>query len=382
MSEGGLLKDLNVEGNLGIGLKGEKPKFAVHMGKKETMSIGDQLFMAGDEGSAFVSANALRTDGKWALHNSQNGAAAMTLEDTGTVRISGSAKAGSTQLETMLTIDAKTQTAAFPMPGMKAGFGTSNPSYPIHVTGSSDVGATKASIAFGMAEESMGYLGSNQKYAYMATSNGQEVLALDHATGYVGIGTGTPKSTLHVASSESPTISIGSQAAPEVHAYIKAVPAGNGVNMLLGVNNPTAPQGKLTFDFKNEMTFGGTGATVFSRGDTIFKTGNVGIGGAGFDKNFKLHVKGDMKVDGKCWVAAKAPAAEEEEKMLSELDLADLLQEEEGRAENVHVDHGMDLGETLHGLTRILRSQHKKMDEHDRRIGDLTQQMESFLAQR
>lgn len=170
-----------------------------------------------------------------------------------------------------------------------------------------------------------------------------------------------------------------------MHAYIKAVPAGNGLNMLMGVNNPTAPEGKLTFDFKNEMTFGGTGTTIFSRGDTVFKTGNVGIGGAGFDKNFKLHVKGDMKVDGKCWVAAKAPAPaaeEQEERMLSELDLADLLQEEEGRAENVHVDHGINLGETLHGLTRILRNQHKQMDAHDRRIGDLTQQMEAFLAQR
>merc|ERR1711981_179606 len=58
-------------------------------------------------------------------------------------------------------------------------------------------------------------------------------------------------------------------------------------------------------DFKNEMKFGGSGATVFARGDTYFKSGNVGIGGTSFSKKFKLHVKGDMKVEGKCYVAQR-----------------------------------------------------------------------------
>ena len=204
MSKGGLLKDLNVEGNLGVGLMGAKPKFALHLGQKQVFSIGDQLFMSGSEGKAFISANALRADGRWSLHNSQDGAAAMEIAKTGMISLLGSKKNGSPQLEKMFTIDAKSQTATFPMIGMKAGFGTSNPSFPLQVNGATDVGNTKASLAFGMAETSMGYLGSNDKYVYMATSTGQEAIALDHSTGYVGIGTGKPKSTLHLASSETP----------------------------------------------------------------------------------------------------------------------------------------------------------------------------------
>merc|ERR1719498_1960996 len=338
--------DLSIQkGNLGVGLMGAKPKFALHLGQKQVFSIGDQLFMAGSEGKAFISANALRVDGKWSLHNNQDGAAAMEIAKTGMISLLGSKKNGSPQLEKMFTIDAKSQTATFPMVGMKAGFGTSNPSFPLQVNGATDVGNTKASLAFGMAETSMGYLGSNDKYVYMATSTGQEVIALDHSTGYVGIGTGKPKSTLHLASSETPSMSFGSTTQPDTHAYIKAQPAGTGLNMIFGIKNPVASGGKLTFDFKNEMKFGGSGPTIFSRGDTVFKTGNVGIGGSAFDDKFKLHVIGDMKVDGKCWVAATRPSAAKaattaaaaapatktnlDEGMLSELDLTDLLQEGE-----------------------------------------------------
>jgi len=396
MSKGGLLKDLNVEGNLGVGLMGAKPKFALHLGQKQVMSIGDQLFMSGSEGKAFISANALRVGGKWALHNSQDGAAAMEITKAGKVSLLGTKKNGSPMLETMFTIDAKSQTATFPMAGMKAGFGTSSPTFPLQINGATDVGNTKASIAFGMAATSMGYLGSNDKYVYMATSTGQEVLTLDHATGFVGIGTGKPQSTLHLASSETPSMSFGSTSQPDTHAYIKAQPSGTGLNMIFGIKNPTASGGKLTFDFKNEMKFGGSGPTIFTRGDTIFKTGNVGIGGTTFDDKFKLHVIGDMKVDGKCWVAATKPSAtkkeepkktttktkgakktleDEGESMLSELDLSDLLQEGEEARTNVHADHGIDLGETLHALTRVLRNQHRQMDEHDQRIGQLSQML-------
>merc|ERR1712193_17689 len=77
--------------------------------------------------------------------------------------------------------------------------------------------------------------------------------------------------------------------------------------MVFGIKNPTKAGGKLTFDFQNEMKFGGSGSTVFARGDTIFKTGNVGIGGSAFDAKFKLHVKGSMMVDGKVFVAARKP---------------------------------------------------------------------------
>lgn len=393
---------------MGIGLMGEKPKFALQLGAQQTMSIGNQLFFAGANGNAYVAANAYQSDGKWALHKSQDGAAALTLESTGQVKLSGTKKAGEPILETMFTIDAKSQTATFPMPGMKAGFGTSAPQFPMQVNGATAVGMTKASLAFGMAETSMGYLGSNEKYVYMATSTGKEVLALDHNTGYVGIGTGTPLSTLHLASSEAPTFSFGSTSQPATHAYIKAAPEGDGLNMIFGIKNPTTGSGKLTFDFSNEMLFGGSGPTIFTRGDTIFKSGNVGVGSSP-DPKFRLHVKGDMKVDGKCWVAAKkpnapaagaaaapapapaaAPAAEAAElgegegegDFLRELDFTDLLEENEGRTENVHADHGIDLGETLHGLTRVLRKQHRQMDAHDRRIELLSQQLEQLAETR
>jgi hypothetical protein len=399
MENGGLLKDLNVEGNFGVGLGGDKPKFALHLGQKQVMSLGDQLFMAGSAGASYVSANAIRENDSWTLHKPQDGASAMVLENTGVMKLLGTTKAGSPLLETMFTVDAKSQTATFPMSGFKAGFGTDSPAYPMQVNGATDIGNTKASLAFGMAESSMGYLGANDKYVYMATSSGAEAIALDQTSGFVGVGTGAPKSSLHIAG-DTPGLSLGSSAEPNTHAFIKAVPSGTGLNMVVGLENPLASGGKLTFDFSNEMKFGGSGPTVFSRGDTIFKSGNVGIGGTGFDGKFKLHVKGDMKVDGRCWVAATRPgdpatataaptaaptaatttATPATTSMLEELDLTDLLQEGEDIRENVHSDHGIDLGETLHSLTRVLRKQHKQMGEHDQRISDLDAQLTSLMS--
>jgi len=270
-----------------------------------------------------------------------------------------------------------------------------NPQYPLQVNGAISVGDTKASIAFGMSQTSMGYLGSNEQYVYMATKTGKEALAVDHNTGYVGIGTPKPQSMLHLASSRGPALSFGSSTANKAsHAYIKASPVGNGLNMVFGIKNPTKSGGKLTFDFKNEIKFAGSGSTVFARGDTLFKTGNVGIGGSAFDPKFKLHVKGDMMVDGKCFVAAKKPSsaakgatkkkapaaakkkkkAGKEELEMSELDFTDLLEQDEGLTDNVS-EHGIDLGETLHGLARVLRKQHKQMSAHDQRITQLSEQM-------
>jgi len=416
MEKGGLIKDINVEGNLGIGLMGQKPKFALQLGKKQIMSIGDQMFMAGQDGNAFIAANAFKANGKWQLHKNAYGASALVLENTGTIRISGTRKQGTAVLDTMFEISAKTQTASFPQTGVKAGFGTANPQYPLQVNGAQPIGASKASLAFGMSETSMGYLGSNAEYVYMMTRTGQEAIALNHGTGYVGIGTGKPQSTLHLASAESPSMSFGSSSQPLTHAYIQAKPEGSSLNMIFGIKNPTSDGGKLTFDFKNEMKFGGSGPTVFSRGDTVFKSGNVGIGAPGFDKKFKLHVKGDMKVDGKVWVAVKTPTKKgaapkkkpapapapgpapapapgsekdlgegegegegEDDDFLSEMDFTDLLEEDEGRTENVHPEHGIDLGETLHGLTRVLRKQHRQMAAHDLRIGELSQQVEMMM---
>jgi len=412
MEKGGLIKDINVEGNLGIGLMGKKPKFALQLGQKQIMSVGDQMFLAGQNGNAFVAANAFKANGKWQLHKNANGASALVLENTGTIKIAGTKKPGTAVLDTMFEISAKTQTATFPQAGVKAGFGTANPQYPLQVNGAQSIGASKASLAFGMSETSMGYLGSNSEYVYMMTRTGQEAIALNHGTGYVGIGTGKPQSTLHLASSETPSMSFGSTTQPNTHAYIQAKPEGSSLNMIFGIKNPSSDGGKLTFDFKNEMKFGGSGPTVFSRGDTVFKSGNVGIGAPGYDKNFKLHVKGDMKVDGKVYVAVSAPASTKTEKtpkpdekkktdnktpaapaaerdlgegegegdnFLNELDFTDLLEEDEGRTENVHPEHGIDLGETLHGLTRVLRKQHRQMAAHDLRIGELSQQMEMLM---
>jgi len=425
LDQGGLIKELNVEGNIGVGLNGAKPKFALQLGESQTMSIGNQLFFAGANGNAYIGANAYQSEGKWALHSAKDGASSITLEKTGKIHLAGTKKAGEPMLETMLTLDSKSKTATFPMPGLKAGFGTPTPQYPLQVIGGTAVGMTKASLAFGMAETSMGYLGSNDKYVYMATSSGKEVIALEHGTGFVGIGTATPQSTLHLASAESPTLSFGSTSSPATHAYITAVPQGDGLNMIFGVKNPNQSGGKLTFDFTNEMKFGGTGPTIFARGDTVFKTGNVGIGGSEVDPKFRLHVKGDMKVDGRCWVAAKKPSTEakgaaappakkkaeeppkeepatqvpaeesaetpkqepkdrdlgEGDDFLSELDFTDLLEEEEGQTQHLS-EHGIDLGEALHGLTRVLRKQHRQMDAHDERIGELSQQLSMLMAAR
>merc|ERR1711918_45122 len=101
---------------------------------------------------------------------------------------------------------------------------------------------------------------------------------------------------------------------------------------------------------------------------------------------------GDMKVDGRCFVAARkpktaapAPAPPPAETAagatdeLSELDFTDLLEEEEGRTDHLS-EHGVDLGEALHGLTRVLRKQHRQMDAHDERIGELRQQLAELMA--
>jgi hypothetical protein len=393
MAKGGLVKHINVEGNLGIGMMGKKPKFALQLGKGQTVSIGNQMFFAGENGNAYLSSNVYRTGGKWSLHKRNAGGAALLIENTGTIKLSGTRKLGNPRLETMFTVSAKTQTAAFPMAGMKAGFGTMNPQYPLQVNGAVSVGDTKASIAFGMSETSMGYLGSNSEYVYIATKTGKEALAVDHNTGYVGIGTPKPQSMLHLSSSSGPALSFGSSTANKAtHAYIKAAPAGNGLNMVFGIKNPTKSGGKLTFDFKNEIKFGGSGSTVFARGDTLFKTGNVGIGGSAFDPKFKLHVKGDMQVDGKCFVATRKPGTVakgatkkkaskttkkkkgKEELEMNELDFTDLLEQDEGLTDNVS-EHGIDLGETLHGLARVLRKQHNQMNMHDKRITQLSEQM-------
>lgn len=177
--------------------------------------------------------------------------------------------------------------------------------------------------------------------------------------------------------------------------------------MIFGVKNPTKSGGKLTFDFNNEMKFGGSGATIFARGDTYFKSGNVGIGGTAFNKKFKLHVKGDMKVEGKCYVAQKRGGAgkkkakksstkkttkkksakkggkeeELEEADFDEFDMTDLLEEAEGSSHNTN-EHGVDVGETLHSLTKVLRKQYKQMGAHDARIAELSQQMNTLMATR
>jgi len=402
MAKGGLVKHINVEGNLGIGMMGKKPKFALQLGKGQTVSLGNEMFFAGENGNAYLSANAFRKAGKWDLHKRNAGAAAIMMERSGEIKLSGTRKNGNPRLETVFTVNAKTQVAAFPMTGMKAGFGTMSPQYPLQVNGAVAIGDTRASIAFGQSETSMGYLGSNSEYVYMATKTGKEALAVDHNTGYVGIGTPKPQSMLHLSSAEGPALSWGSSASKATHAYIKALPVGRGLNMVFGIKNPTKDGGKLTFDFKNEIKFGGSGTTIFARGDTIFKTGNVGIGGSAFDPKFKLHVKGDMMVDGKCYVAAKSPKSkakgataktkaktktaakkkgkeeDEQESEESELDFTDLLEEDEGRTDNLS-QHGVDLSETLHGLARVLRKQHKQMNLHDERIAQLTQQMSSLM---
>merc|ERR1711988_1236918 len=121
-----------------------------------------------------------------------------------------------------------------------------------------------------------------------------------------------------------------------------------------------------------------------------------------------------MKVDGRCFVAAKKPATSttsaasldtapedqqppEQQQLavneqfnmqqpsadstddLSELDFTDLLEEDEGSTDHLS-EHGIDLGEALHGLTRILRKQHQQMDEHDQRIEGLRQLLSELVA--
>merc|ERR1712134_78197 len=98
-----------------------------------------------------------------------------------------------------------------------------------------------------------------------------------------------------------------------------------------------------------------------------------------------------MQVDGKCFVATRKPGTVakgatkkkaskttkkkgKEELEMNELDFTDLLEQDEGLTDNVS-EHGIDLGETLHGLARVLRKQHNQMNMHDKRITQLSEQM-------
>lgn len=383
IDKGGFIKHLNVEGKLGIGLFGKEPKFNMELGAGKIMSLGNQMFFSGESGTGYVTANLYRKDNKWNLFKGSEGGAMIALKSTGAIEISGTEKAGSTKVKTMMTIDAVTQTAVFPQAGMKAGFGTSSPAYPIHVVGAARVGDAQASIAFGQTEATMGFLGANQNYVFMATKDGQQALALDQFTGNVGIGTTRPQTPLHIAHPKEASLSLGSSQAKDTHAFIKAKGTADGVDMVMGVKNPKKGASKLTFQFKNTVTFAGSGKTVFARGDTLFKSGNVGIGGSVFDPKFKLHIKGDTKIDGRCFVSKTRPAAKSGEKKeepkpeeLDHLDFTDLLEEDERIENHDESRQAIDLVGTMSSLSRVIRKQLKQMEIHDQRIKSLSTQLQ------
>lgn len=385
IDKGGFIKHLNVEGKLGIGLFGKEPKFNMELGAGKIMSLGNQMFFSGESGTGYVTANLYRKDNKWNLFKGSEGGAMIALKSTGAIEISGTEKAGSTNVKTMMTIDAVTQTAVFPQAGMKAGFGTSSPAYPIHVVGAARVGDAQASIAFGQTEATMGFLGANQKYVFMATKDGQQALALDQFTGNVGIGTTRPQTPLHIAHPKEASLSLGSSQAKDTHAFIKAKGTADGVDMIMGVKNPKKGASKLTFQFKNTVTFAGSGKTVFARGDTLFKSGNVGIGGSVFDPKFKLHIKGDTKIDGRCFVSKTRPAAKSKEKKeepkleeLDHLDFTDLLEEDEHIENHDESRQAIDLVGTMSSLSRVIRKQLKQMEMHDQRIESLATQLQTL----
>merc|ERR1712166_1474273 len=189
------------------------------------------------------------------------------------------------------------------------------------------------------------------------------------------------------------------------YAYIKTKPTDNqGLNMVIGVSHPKTGHGRLTFDFKNEIKFSGLG-------NTIFRTGTVAIGGQGFDTKYKLHVQGDAKIEGKCFVSKKRPSSKIEEGSTNEsgsapppkgksvappppakspapppkkeelemdfmdhLDFTVLLEEgEQGSDDNSR--ETVELVGTMSSLSKIIRKQLKQMEEHDSKIQALTSQM-------
>merc|ERR1711957_885256 len=238
----------------------------------------------------------------------------------------------------------------------------------------------------------------------MGTKDGEETLVLNQADGNVGIGTKSPQSALHIAGSSDAALSFSSGQSKEgTYAYIKTKPTDNqGLNMVIGVRHPKTGHGRLTFDFKNEIKFSGLGNTIFNRGDTIFRTGTVAIGGQGFDTKYKLHVQGDAKIEGKCFVSKKRPSSKIEEGSTNEsgsappppakspapppkkeelemdfmdhLDFTDLLEEgEQGSDDNSR--ETVELVGTMSSLSKIIRKQLKQMEEHDSKIQALTSQM-------
>jgi hypothetical protein len=389
------LKDLSVLGKMGVGLaKNQKPKYDLELGVDKVMSLGDQMFFSSDENGGYMSSNLYRKEGKWNLSQKNGGGTVVSLKAGGELEIAGTTKQGSAALTTMMSLSAASNTAAFPLPGLKTGFGTSTPEYPIHVVGANKVGNADASIAFGSSESSMGFLGANQQYVFMATKDGQEALSLDQTSGNVGIGTTTPQAALHIANDEGSSMSFGSTKDKDTHAYIKAEPTSDGVNMVMGVNNAHQGKNTLTFDFSNDIAFSGHGSTVFARGDTIFKSGNVGIGGDTFDAQYKLHLKGDAKIEGRCFVAKKrpgppapapvngaVPAAADgaaPKPVLDHLDFTDLLEEDE--SDEPQYENAIDLVDTISKLSKVLRKQLKQMESHDARMGQLTEQIEMLTS--
>lgn len=412
LTKGGFIKHLNVEGKLGVGLGGKQPNFDMELGVGKVMSLGNQMFFSGESGTGYVTANLYRKANKWNLQKTDAGGSMVAFKSSGAVEISGTEKPGSTALKLMMSVNAVTQTALFPMEGVKVGVGTSSPAYPVHVVGSGKIGAAHASIAFGQAETTMGFLSANAKYVAMGTKDGEETLVLNQADGNVGIGTKSPQSALHIAGSSDAALSFSSgQSKAGTYAYIKTKPTENqGLNMVIGVRHPKTGHGRLTFDFKNSIKFSGMGNTIFNRGDTIFKTGTVAIGGAAFDPKYKLHVQGDAKIEGKCFVSKKRPEASKIEEgstnesgaappkgkspappaksppppppkkeelemdFMDHLDFTDLLEEGE-RGSDDNSRETVELVGTMSSLSKIIRKQLKQMEEHDSKIQALTSQM-------
>jgi hypothetical protein len=119
------------------------------------------------------------------------------------------------------------------------------------------------------------------------------------AEGRIGIGKGNtnPQADLHISTAaDSAQVLLSHTRNKKNSVFVKGVAgAAQGIDMVVGSTAGAAGYGRLLVDFKSDITFLGTGRTLFKRGDLIVDSGKVAIGKRAAGSKSGLTLETDAK---------------------------------------------------------------------------------------